>query len=247
SVPNRRFLRRNGGLSLVHHCLERVNPQHMTTGALRQTCRLTDRLGSWSEEWADSAIEALLGPSRLWVFAPLEAQLSLAGVLRGLARRCPERMRRVVGLQRCLDALDLHYWYTPPPCGSGSGSSSTGAAPSPSNPDNTDTGGGGGGDSTRNDNPLQGSWSHMSVEWVHPMTGQVLGQKASGPGLMEVRARILDAAALMARDGENGIRRAEVAAVIGHLERCRDDSSRRETLQLLLRLADTPRRAARFA
>ncbi|CAN0575787.1 unnamed protein product, partial [Ectocarpus sp. 12 AP-2014] len=29
SVPNQRFLRRYGGLSLIPFCLERVSPQHM--------------------------------------------------------------------------------------------------------------------------------------------------------------------------------------------------------------------------
>ncbi|CAN0564937.1 unnamed protein product, partial [Ectocarpus sp. 12 AP-2014] len=102
------------GLSLIPFCLERVSPQHMNAGALAQACRLADRLGAWSEDWADSTIESLLSPSRLWVFAPTEVQMTLVGVLRGLARRCSGRMRRVVGVQQCLDALDLYYWYTPP-------------------------------------------------------------------------------------------------------------------------------------
>lgn len=227
SVPNRRFLRRHGGLSLIQHCLERVSPQHMTPGALTQACRLADRIGTWSEDWADSAIAALLAPSRLWVFAPSEAQVTLAGVLRGLARRCPGRMRRVVGLQRCLDALDLFYWYTPP--------------------------------ASREDGPVDGSglparssdvnskgWSYVSRQWVHPSTGEILGRKASGAALQEIRARLLDAAVLMTCDGD-GVGKADVAAVLGFLRGCRDDASRCEALRLILRLTDDPRQAERFA
>lgn len=239
SVPNRRFLRRHDGLSLIHHCLERVSPQHMTPGALAQACRLTDRLGSWSEDWADSAIASLLAPSRLWVFAPPDAQITLAGVLRGLARRCPGRMRRVIGLQRCLDALDLYFWYTPPADGVGVGYTTPPM-------DDTHTvhignlvgGAGGGGDSSKH-------WSYKSQQWLNPSTGDVLGRKASGASLREIRARLLDAAALMTCDGD-GVGRADVAAILGFLRGCRDDTSRCEALRLVLRLTDDPRQASRF-
>lgn len=248
SVPNRRFLRRHDGLSPIQHCLERVSPQHMTPGALAQACRLADRLGSWSEEWADSAIASLLAPSRLWVFAPSEAQLTLAGVLRGLARRCPGRMRRVVGLQRCLDALDLYYWYTPPSSAgddseeawikSRSGRDTVRAA------DGVRGSGGGHGASVNGAVDSKG-WSYVSRQWVHPSTGQVLGLKASGAALREIRARLLDAAILMACDGD-GVSKADVAAVLGFLRGCRDDSSRCEALRLVLRLTDDPHQAFRF-
>lgn len=221
----------------------------MSAGALTQACRLTDRLGGWSEEWADSAIESLLSPSRLWVFAPTEAQLTLVGVLRGLTRRCPGRMRRVVGVQRCLDALNLYFWYTPPtnrgdpddpysqpspvrhPAGKGSARGSRRSRGSLGADD--------GGLAESN------GWSYVSRQWVHPSTGEVLGVKASGPVLVEIRARLLDAAIVMACD-EDGVSRAEVAAVLGFLQGCRDDSSRCEALRLVLRLIDDPQQAGRF-
>lgn len=199
----------------------------MTPGALTQACRLTDRIGSWSEDWADSAIAALLAPSRLWVFAPPEAQVTLAGVLRGLARRCPGRMRRVVGLQRCLDALDLFYWYTPP-----------------ASREDVDVGGSG--PATHTSDVNSKGWSYVSRQWVHPSTGEILGRKASGAALQEIRARLLDAAVLMACDGV-GVGRADVAAVLGFLRGCRDNTSRCEALRLILRLTDDPRQADRFA
>lgn len=223
----------------------------MSAGALAQACRLTERLGSWSEEWADSAIESLLSPSRLWVFAPTEAQLTLVGVLRGLTRRCPSRMRRVVGVQRCLDALDLYYWYTPPGNEVKGGlprDSSTQTNPADFPPTRQsrrncnshgsyDTDGGGGTGSE--------GWSYASRQWVHPSTGEVLGAKASGAVLREIRARLLDTAVLMACDGD-GVRRAEVAAVLGFLRGCRDDASRCEALRLVLRLTDDAHQAGRF-
>lgn len=251
SVPNRRFLRRYDGLSLVHHCLERVSPQHMTPCALTQVCRLTDRLGSWSEDWADSAIACLLAPSRLWVFAPPDAQLTLAGVLRGLARRCPGRMRRVIGLQRCLDALDLYYWYSPPvqkeePGGANrshltdlDGTGKGGEVPRSGGIDRE-----GGGSSTSGAS-VSKDWSYVSRQWLNPSTGELLGCKASGAPLREIRARLLDAAILMVCDG-NGVGRGDVAAVLGFLHGCRDDVSRCEALRLVLRLTDDPRQAARF-
>lgn len=225
----------------------------MSAGALAQACRLTERLGSWSEEWADSAIESLLSPSRLWVFAPTEAQLTLVGVLRGLTRRCPGRMRRVVGVQRCLDALDLYYWYTPPgnefkegvpldsstetsPAGFPAGRASAGGRRNSQGSYYPDSGGGGAGGE---------GWSYASRQWVHPSTGEVLGTKASGTVLREIRARLLDTAILMACDGD-GVRRAEVAAVLGFLQGCRDDTSRCEALRLVLRLTDDAHQAGRF-
>lgn len=246
SVPNRQFLRRYDGLSLVHHCLERVSPQHMTPGALTQACRLAHRLGFWSEEWADSAIASLLVPSRLWVFAPSDAQLTLVGVLRGLARRCPGRMRRIVGLQRCLDALDLYYWYTPPHDdesfagdASSAGSGLRQDRREAHSPTGGASGGGGGGNRFKD-------WSYASKQWLNPSTGHVLGRKASGSSLQEIRARLLDAAVLMTCEGD-GVTRADVAAVLGYLRGCRDDLSRCEALRLVLRLIEDPRQAGRFA
>lgn len=246
SVPNRRFLRRHGGLSIIAHCLERVSPQHMSAGAVAQSCRLTERLGSWSKDWANSCIESLLSPSRLWVFAPTEAQLTLVGVLRGLTRRCAARMRRVVGVQRCLDALDLYYWYTPPVNTGGQSDS-----PSEPSPGVRRTPGGGSRRSRASNGADGGSvagsrrWSYVSRQWVHPLTGEILGVKASGAVLGEIRARLLDTAILMACDGD-GIGRAEVAAVLGFLQGCRDDASRCEALRLILRLTDDPHQADRF-
>lgn len=222
----------------------------MSAGALAQACRLTERLGSWSEEWADSAIESLLSPSRLWVFAPTEAQLTLVGVLRGLTRRCPGRMRRVVGVQRCLDALDLYYWYTPPVDevigGIARETNPADLEPPPTvgrrnnNSHGTcDTDGGGGGGAASAD------WSYASRQWVHPSTGEILGAKASGAMLREIRARLLDTAILMACDGD-GVRRTEVAAVLGFLRGCRDDASRCEAVRLVLRLTDDAHQAGRF-
>lgn len=217
----------------------------MTAGALAEACRLTDRLGSWSEDWANSAIAYLLAPSRLWVFAPPDAQLTLAGVLRGLARRCPGRMRRVVGLQRCLDALDLYYWYTPP----NEDTDGVGIV-SPSRESNGTGQSGVVADDVRGAsvNSTSGSndWSHASRQWLNPSTGELLGLKASGAPLREIRARLLDAAALMVCDGD-GVGKADVAAVLGFLRGCRDSASRCEALRLVLRLADDPRQAARFA
>lgn len=225
----------------------------MSAGALTQACRLTERLGSWSEEWADSAIESLLSPSRLWVFAPTEAQLTLVGVLRGLTRRCPSRMRRVVGVQRCLDALDLYYWYTPPL------SDISGGVPRDSSPESSPAGllasrasaGGSRRSSHGSHNPDGGGgagsegWSYASRQWLHPSTGEILGAKASGTVLREIRARLLDTAILMTCDGD-GVRRAEVAAVLGFLRGCRDDVSRCEALRLVLRLTDDSHQAGRF-
>ena len=206
----------------------------MSSDALAQACRLADRLGSWSEEWADSAIESLLSPSRLWVFAPPEAQLTLVGLLRGMTRRCPGRMRRVVGFQRCLDALDLYYWYTPPSSenidGESRGRRSRGG--------HGGTDGGGGAVDSK-------GWSYASRQWVHPSTGEVLGLKASGAALREIRARLLDTAVIMACAGD-GVSRSEVAAMLGFLRGCRDDSSRCEALRLILRLTDNHRQAGRF-
>lgn len=224
----------------------------MSAGALAQACRLTERLGSWSEEWADSAIESLLSPSRLWVFAPTEAQLTLVGVLRGLTRRCPGRMRRVVGVQRCLDALDLYYWYTPPvnevggevprdspseasPAGLPAARASEGGSRRSHGSHDPDGGGGAGSE----------GWSYASRTWVHPSTGEILGAKASGAVLREIRARLLDTAILMACDGD-GVRRPEVAAVLGFLQGCRDHASRCEALRLVLRLTDDAHQAGRF-
>lgn len=244
SVPNRQFLRRYDGLSLVHHCLERVSPQHMTPGALTQACRLAHRLGFWSEEWADSAIASLLVPSRLWVFAPPDAQLTLVGVLRGLARRCPGRMRRIVGLQHCLDALDLYYWYTPPPDDesfAGDATSAGSGLRQDRREAHSPTGGGSGGGGNRFK-----EWSYASKQWLNPSTGHVLGRKASGSSLQEIRARLLDAAVLMTCEGD-GVTRADVAAVLGYLRGCRDDPSRCEALRLILRLIEDPRQAGRFA
>ncbi|CAM9505103.1 unnamed protein product, partial [Scytosiphon promiscuus] len=238
SIPNRRFLRQHGGISLIPYFLERVSPQHMSAGALTQACRLTDRLGAWSEEWADSAIESLLSPSRLWVFAPTDAQVTLVGVLRGLTRRCPGRMRRVVGVQRCLDALDLYFWYTPP---ANRDQDNPSSAPSPVGYPAARTPARGnrrsrGSSVTDDGGPAEDNgWSYVSRQWVHPSTGEVLGVKAAGPVLVEIRARLLDAAIVMACDGD-GIGRAEVAAVLGFLQGCRDDSSRCEALRLVLRL-----------
>lgn len=260
SVPNRRFLRKHDGLSLIQHCLERVSPQHMTQGALTQACRLTERIGSWSEDWADSAIASLLAPSRMWVFAPSEAQLTLAGVLRGLAQRCPGRMRRMVGVQRCLDALDLYYWYTPP-YGDDSGIvSGTRSGSNHGQGGTTDEEDGGKESSSSSgrrhsrtsvhgtDIESAGSmeWSYVSRRWVRPSTGEILGLKVAGPALQEIRARLLDAAVLMAGDGD-GIGRADVLAVLGFLRGCRDDLSRREALRLVIRLTDDPHQAGRFA
>lgn len=233
----------------------------MSSGALAQACRLTERLGSWSEEWADSAIDSLLSPSRLWVFAPTEAQLTLAGVLRGLARRSPGRMRRVVGVQRCLDALDLLYWYTPPASeggrggegGGGDAVGEPGAAGGPAartsvggsrRPRGSYDGDGGGGGVAGSNSSGKG-WSYASRQWLHPSTGEVLGVKAAGAVLGEIRARLLDAAIIMAGDGD-GVGRAEVAAVLGFLRGCRDVASRREALRLVLRLTDDPHQADRF-
>lgn len=222
----------------------------MTPGALTQACRLADRLGSWSEDWADSAISCLLVPSRLWVFASPEAQVTLAGVLRGLARECPGRMRRVVGVQRCLDALDLYFWYTPP--------SSSGAVDvadsivdhesqsrSPPRDDiDAETKGCGKGSRVSGTNVLR--WSYVSRQWLHPLTGDVLGVKATGIELREIRARLLDAVILMACEGD-GIGTADVAAALGFLRGCRDDPSRCEALRLILRMVDDPHQADRFA
>ncbi|CAM9688989.1 unnamed protein product, partial [Hapterophycus canaliculatus] len=239
SIPNRRFLRQHGGLSLIPYFLERVSPQHMSAGALTQACRLTDRLGAWSEEWADSVIESLLSPSRLWVFAPTEAQLTLVGVLRGLTRRCPGRMHRVVGLQRCLDALNLYFWYTPPINRGDRGDSSSEPSPFgyPAERESARRSRRSRGSSGNDDGGLaeNNGWSYVSRQWVHPSTGEVLGVKASGPVLVEIRARLLDAAILMACD-RDGVGRAEVAAVLGFLQGCRDDTSRCEALRLVLRL-----------
>lgn len=220
----------------------------MSAGALAQACRLTERLGSWSEEWADSAIESFLSPSRLWVFAPTEAQLTLVGVLRGLTRRCPGRMRRVVGVQRCLDALDLYYWYTPP---GGEGSAGvprdSSCETSPAGFPGATTSAGGRRRSSHGGVGAASSegWSYASRQWVHPSTGEVLGAKASGAVLREIRARLLDTAILMACDGD-GVRRSEVAAVLGFLRECRDNASRCEALRLVLRLADDSHQAGRF-
>lgn len=250
SVPNQRFLRRYGGLSLIPFCLERVSPQHMNAGALAQACRLADRLGAWSEDWADSTIESLLSPSRLWVFAPTEVQMTLVGVLRGLARRCPDRMRRVVGVQQCLDALDLYYWYTPP-ANEGDGvdpSSETSPVEDPAA--KASTGGNRRNRGSVNDEGDSGGagskdWSYVSRQWVHPSTGEVLGVKASGAVLGEIRARLLDTVVLMACDGD-GVCRADVAAMLGFLRSCRDDLSRCEALRLILRFTDDPHQAGRF-
>lgn len=221
----------------------------MTLGAFVQACRLTARLGSWSEDWADSAIASFLAPSRLWVFAPPEAQLTLAEVLRGLAQRCPGRMRRVVSVQRCLDALNLHYWYTPPydECEGGDGesrrkSSSGGYTARPAGGRRKSRG--------SHDADLKGGidskgWSYVSRQWVNPSTGEVLGVKASGFQLREIRARLFDAIVFMACDGD-GIGRTDVAAVLGFLRGCRDNTSRCEALRLVLRLTDDPRQADRF-
>lgn len=221
----------------------------MSAGALTQACRLTDRLGGWSEEWADSAIESLLSPSRLWVFAPTEAQLTLVGVLRGLTRRCPGRMRRVIGVQRCLDALDLYFWYTPPTNQGDQGdpSSEPSAVEHPVARASARGGRRSRGSSGADDGALEenNGWSYVSRQWVHPSTGEILGVKASGPVLVEIRARLLDAVILMACDGD-GVGRAEVAAVLGFLQGCRDDSSRCEALRLVLRLIDDPQQAGRF-
>lgn len=205
----------------------------MSADALAQACRLADRLGSWSEEWADSAISSLLSPSRLWVFAPPEAQLTLLGVLRGMTRRCPGRMRRVIGFQRCLDALDLYYWYTPPSNETIDGDSRG----------RRSRGGHGGADGVGAVDSK--GWSYASRQWVHPSTGEVLGLKASGAALNEIRARLLDTAVIMACDGD-GVSRSEVAAMLGFLRGCRDDSSRCEALRLILRLTDDHRLAGRF-
>lgn len=205
----------------------------MTAGALAQACRLADRLGSWSEDWADSAIASLLAPSRLWVFAPPDAQRTLAGVLRGLARRCPGRMRRIVGLQRCLDALDLYYWYTPP---TDDALARKNASPVEDSKEESQSPMG----STRG-----GDWSYVSQQWLNPSTGDVLGRKASGESLRDIRARLLDAALLMTCDGD-GVTRADVAAILGYLQGCRDDSSRCEALRFMLRLTADPRQAGRF-
>lgn len=209
----------------------------MSAGALAQSCRLTERLGSWSKDWADSCIGSLLSPSRLWVFAPTEAQLTLVGVLRGLTRRCAGRMRRVVGVQRCLDALDLYYWYTPPV--NERDQSDPPSEPSP--------GGYSVGRASAGGSRVAGSksWSYASRQWVHPSTGEVLGVKASGAVLGEIRARLMDTTILMACDGD-GVGRAEVAAVLGFLRGCRDDASRCEALRLILRLTDDPHQAGRF-
>ncbi|CAM9527499.1 unnamed protein product [Ectocarpus fasciculatus] len=250
SVPNQRFLRRHGGLSLIPFCLERVSPQHMNAGALAQACRLAHRLGAWSEDWADSTIESLLSPSRLWVFAPTEVQLTLVGVLRGLARRCPHRMRRVVGVQQCLDALDLYYWYTPP-ANEGDGvdpSSEQSPVEYPAAKASTDGNRRNRGCVTEEgDSGGAGSedWCYMSRQWVHPSTGEVLGVKASGAVLGEIRARLLDTVVLMACDGD-GVCRADVAAILGFLRSCRDDLSRCEALRLVLRFTDDPHQAGRF-
>lgn len=226
----------------------------MTPGALTQVCRLTDRLGSWSEDWADSAIACLLAPSRVWVFAPPDAQLTLAGVLRGLARRCPGRMRRVIGLQRCLDALDLYYWYSPPiqegdEPGVANGPHSTDADGATGEraevPGGGDSGGDGSGGSSLSGASASKDWSYVSRQWLNPSTGELLGCKASGAPLREIRARLLDAAVLMVCDGD-GVGRADVAAILGFLHGCRDDASRCEALRLVLRLTDDPRQAARF-
>lgn len=248
-MPNRRFLRDHDGLSLIQHCLERVSPQHMTPGALTQACRLADRLGSWSEDWADSAISCLLVPSRLWVFASPEAQVTLAGVLRGLARECPGRMRRVVGVQRCLDALDLYFWYTPPSSGAVDVADSTIDRESQSRSPPTDdidaeTKGCGKGSRGSGTNVLR--WSYVSRQWLHPLTGDVLGVKATGVELREIRARLLDAVILMVCEGD-GIGTADVAAALGFLRGCRDDPSRCEALRLILRMVDDPHQADRFA
>lgn len=222
----------------------------MNAGALAQACRLAHRLGAWSEDWADSTIESLLSPSRLWVFAPTEVQLTLVGVLRGLARRCPHRMRRVVGVQQCLDALDLYYWYTPPANEGDDVDPSSEQSPVAYPAAKASTGG-----NRRNrgcvteegDSGGAGSkdWSYMSRQWVHPSTGEVLGVKASGAVLGEIRARLLDTVVLMACDGD-GVCRADVAAILGFLRSCRDDLSRCEALRLVLRFTDDPHQAGRF-
>lgn len=225
----------------------------MSAGALAQACRLTERLGSWSEEWADSAIESLLSPSRLWVFAPTEAQLTLVGVLRGLTRRCPGRMRRVVGVQQCLDALDLYYWYSPPVSKVSEEvppDSSSETSPTRYQAARASAGGGRRSSDGSYDVDSSGAtgsegWSYASRQWVHPSTGEVLGAKASGAELREIRARLLDTAILMACDGD-GVRRAEVAAVLGFLRGCRDDASRCEALRLVLSLTDDAHQAGRF-
>ncbi|CAB1097656.1 unnamed protein product [Ectocarpus sp. CCAP 1310/34] len=250
SVPNQRFLRRYGGLSLIPFCLERVSPQHMNAGALAQACRLADRLGAWSEDWADSTIESLLSPSRLWVFAPTEVQMTLVGVLRGLARRCPGRMRRVVGVQQCLDALDLYYWYTPPANEGDDVDPSSETSPVEDPAAKASTGGNRRNRGSVNDDGDSGGagskdWSYVSRQWVHPSTGEVLGVKASGAVLGEIRARLLDTVVLMACDGD-GVCRADVAAMLGFLRSCRDDLSRCEALRLILRFTDDPHQAGRF-
>ena len=147
-------------------------------------------------------------------------------------------MRRVVGFQRCLDALDLYYWYTPPASENVDGEPRSKAS-----------------DGTRRSRASHGAdgvgavdstgWSYASRQWVHPSTGKVLGLKASGAALREIRARLLDTAVIMACDGD-GVSRSEVAAMLGFLRGCRDDSSRCEALRLILRLTDDHRQAGRF-
>lgn len=231
SAPNRTFLQHHDGLSLVFHCLERVSPQHMTRGALVQMCRLVERLGSWSKGWADSAIALLLAPSQLWVFAHDEVKITLAGTIRGLTRRCPGRMRRVVGVQRCLDALDRFFWYTPPTCSSACHAGDVRV------PRTTGAGKNGGGNSN--------AGSSVSQRWIHPSTGEVIGHRASGAALTEIRARLMDAVMLMACDGD-GVAKADVVAVVRYLSGCRDAASRCEALRLVLRLMDDPHQAERF-
>lgn len=172
----------------------------------------------------------------------------LVGVLRGLTRRCAGRMRRVVGVQRCLDALDLYYWYTPPV----NSEEDQSDRPSEPSPGVWRTPPPGGSRRSRASNGTDGGgvagskrWSYVSRQWVHPSTGEILGVKASGAVLGEIRARLLDTAILMACDGD-GIDRAEVAAVLGFLQGCRDDASRCEALRLILRLTDHPHQAGRF-
>lgn len=155
-------------------------------------------------------------------------------------------MRRVVGVQRCLDALDLYYWYTPPVI---EGDQSD--PPSEPSPGVGKIPTGGSRRSRANNGTDGGSvagskrWSYVSRQWVHPSTGEILGVKASGAVLREIRARLLDTAILMACDGD-GIGRSEVAAVLGFLQGCRDDASRCEALRLILRLTDDPHQAGRF-
>jgi len=111
STSNRRFLQESNPFFFISYLLERLSPKHTSSDLVDAIMRLITQWLRWSQLMADQATLHLLGNFKIWVFADPDIQIKAFRSLRTLIAGHPNRLRKVLGVHKMIDALTFFFSY----------------------------------------------------------------------------------------------------------------------------------------